>query len=75
MSSVYASLAAAQRISTSPQHPGHRGPSTSLAALLQVDSAASDDERRKLTGLTGSLRYMAPEVALQVPYNHKAWGG
>jgi len=27
---------------------------------------------RKLTGLTGSLRYMAPEVALCQPYNHKA---
>jgi len=43
-----------------------------LCKLWKVDSAASDDERRKLTGLTGSLRYMAPEVALQEPYNHKA---
>ena len=29
-------------------------------------------EMRSLTGLTGSLRYMAPEVALSQPYNHKA---
>ena len=32
----------------------------------------SDKERRPLTGETGSLRYMAPEVALGQQYNHKA---
>ena len=26
----------------------------------------------RMTGLCGSLRYMAPEVALSQPYNHKA---
>uniref|UniRef100_A0A6U5G9F0 Protein kinase domain-containing protein n=1 Tax=Calcidiscus leptoporus TaxID=127549 RepID=A0A6U5G9F0_9EUKA len=30
------------------------------------------DAPRPLTGLTGSLRYMAPEVALEQPYNHKS---
>lgn len=31
-----------------------------------------EDSLRTLTGMTGSLRYMAPEVALCKPYNHKA---
>jgi len=30
------------------------------------------NERRPMTGMTGSLRYMAPEVALEQPYNNKA---
>lgn len=30
------------------------------------------DAPRPLTGLTGSLRYMAPEVAQEEPYNHKS---
>ena len=25
-----------------------------------------------MTGLCGSLRYMAPEVAMDLPYNHKS---
>jgi len=37
----------------------------------RADEAHAND-LRKLTGLTGSLRYMAPEVALCQPYNHKA---
>mmetsp|Transcript_15389 Transcript_15389/g.50084 ORF Transcript_15389/g.50084 Transcript_15389/m.50084 type:complete len:386 (-) Transcript_15389:46-1203(-) len=41
--------------------------------LLKIWKRGEDDtERRQLTGLTGSLRYMAPEVALSQPYNHKA---
>uniref|UniRef100_A0A7S0LPI3 Protein kinase domain-containing protein n=1 Tax=Coccolithus braarudii TaxID=221442 RepID=A0A7S0LPI3_9EUKA len=32
----------------------------------------SIDAPRPLTGLTGSMRYMAPEVALEQPYNYKA---
>ena len=42
-----------------------------LLALWEKD-AADDDAARQLTGMTGSLRYMAPEVALSQPYNHKA---
>jgi len=41
-----------------------------LAKLWRVDE--DDEASRKLTGQTGSLRYMAPEVALSQPYNHKA---
>ena len=36
------------------------------------DAGVHDDAPRKLTGQTGSLRYMSPEVALSRPYNHKA---
>jgi len=32
----------------------------------------ADDEVHKLSGMTGTLRYMAPEVALRQPYNYKA---
>ena len=32
----------------------------------------SDELPRKLTGETGSLRYMAPEVALYWPYTHRS---
>ena len=42
-------------------------------ALLKIWKRGEDDnERRSLTSMTGSLRYMAPEVALSQPYNHKA---
>jgi serine/threonine protein kinase len=34
--------------------------------------AYNSNDLRQLTGLTGSLRYMAPEVALCRSYNHKA---
>mmetsp|Transcript_3712 Transcript_3712/g.11938 ORF Transcript_3712/g.11938 Transcript_3712/m.11938 type:complete len:310 (-) Transcript_3712:60-989(-) len=41
--------------------------------LLKIWKRGEDDnERRSLTSMTGSLRYMAPEVALSQPYNHKA---
>ena len=44
-----------------------------LARLWRVSEADLDgNETRKLTGNTGSLRYMAPEVALSKPYSHKA---
>jgi len=32
----------------------------------------AEDTPRAITGMTGALRYMAPEVALSQPYNHKA---
>ena len=41
-----------------------------LAKLWRIDG--DDTQTRRLTGQTGSLRYMAPEVALSQPYNHKA---
>mmetsp|Transcript_39002 Transcript_39002/g.125258 ORF Transcript_39002/g.125258 Transcript_39002/m.125258 type:complete len:357 (+) Transcript_39002:133-1203(+) len=44
-----------------------------LATLWRrAHTARDDDEQRALTGMTGSLRYMAPEVALYMPYNRKA---
>ena len=45
-----------------------------LAKLWRLTGDANIDrsEARALTGNTGSLRYMAPEVALSRPYNHKA---
>ena len=44
-----------------------------LATLWARDALDTDgDAPRNLTGETGSLRYMAPEVASSQPYNHKA---
>jgi len=44
-----------------------------LAKLWRVsDDDLDSNETRQLTGNTGSLRYMAPEVALAKPYSHKA---
>ena len=44
-----------------------------LATLWARDKDDPDDNiPRKLTGETGSLRYMAPEVANSEPYNHRA---
>ena len=45
-----------------------------LASLWSTDNDAGvyDDTARKLTGETGSLRYMSPEVARSRPYNYKA---
>ena len=44
-----------------------------LAKLWRISADDLDgNETRKLTGNTGSLRYMAPEVALAKPYSHKA---
>jgi serine/threonine protein kinase len=44
-----------------------------LAKLWRVsDDDLDGNETRQLTGNTGSLRYMAPEVALAKPYSHKA---
>ena len=43
-----------------------------LASLWPRSGSAEDDAPRALTGETDSLRYMAPEVALNRPYNHKA---
>lgn len=42
-----------------------------LASLLE-DSSSSSNEAYDMTGGTGSLRYMAPECAESMPYNHKA---
>ncbi len=42
-----------------------------LAKTLPLNSDASD-ELFLLTGNTGSLRYMSPEVALNLPYNFQA---
>mmetsp|Transcript_8675 Transcript_8675/g.24027 ORF Transcript_8675/g.24027 Transcript_8675/m.24027 type:complete len:413 (-) Transcript_8675:2009-3247(-) len=36
------------------------------------ESEAMEDGLYRLTGLTGALRYMAPEVGLKQPYNFKA---
>ena len=44
-----------------------------LAAVWKVgDDDEAGKEKRRLTGETGSLRYMAPEMALNHPYNHKS---
>lgn len=50
-----------------------------LASIWKRDPGGGRDksmdepnEVRPLTGQTGSLRYMAPEVAMCQPYNHKA---
>jgi serine/threonine protein kinase len=37
-----------------------------------VPRDSQNDELYLLTGLTGSIRYMAPEVGLGLPYNYKA---
>ena len=42
-----------------------------LASIIESVVTFSDDVY-KMTGGTGSLRYMAPEVAKSRPYNHKA---
>mmetsp|Transcript_15390 Transcript_15390/g.50090 ORF Transcript_15390/g.50090 Transcript_15390/m.50090 type:complete len:391 (-) Transcript_15390:46-1218(-) len=52
---------------------GHERAMLADFGLLKIWKRGEDDgELRRLTGLTGSLRYMAPEVALSQPYNHKA---
>jgi serine/threonine protein kinase len=44
-----------------------------LAKLWRISADDLDgNETRPFTGNTGSLRYMAPEVALSKPYSHKA---
>jgi serine/threonine protein kinase len=44
-----------------------------LCKLWKKSTDGTDPtDTRSLTGNTGSLRYMAPEVALSRPYNHKA---
>lgn len=44
-----------------------------LASLWRMNGDHEDDNApRKLTGETGSMRYMAPEVANSQPYSHKA---
>ena len=42
-----------------------------LASVIQSTTLFSEDVY-EMTGGTGSLRYMAPEVATSRPYNHKA---
>jgi len=42
-----------------------------LSAIVP-NSSPHSDEIYELSGETGSLRYMAPEVASRSPYNHKA---
>ena len=41
-------------------------------ACMIPDSSPESDEVYEMTSGTGSLRYMAPEVADSRPYNHKA---
>jgi len=43
-----------------------------LASLWEKKGDANDDVPRALTGETGSLRYMAPEVATSKPYGPRA---
>ena len=44
-----------------------------LAKLWRISADDLDcSETRRFTGHTGTLRYMAPEVALSKPYSHKA---
>jgi len=43
-----------------------------LASLWKHGDTSTDDKPRMLTGETGSLRYMAPEVAMSMPYSHRA---
>jgi serine/threonine protein kinase len=43
-----------------------------LAKLWRIADNDDGTECRQLTGNTGSLRYMAPEVALMKPYSHRA---
>ena len=43
-----------------------------LASIWQVDVNADSNETRRITGETGSLRYMSPEMANSEPYNHKS---
>lgn len=39
--------------------------------MIVRDDSIMDDHVYKLTGRTGTLRYMAPEVVNKLPYNHK----
>lgn len=43
-----------------------------LAKMWRIADGDDGTETRPLTGNTGSLRYMAPEVALNQPYSHRA---
>ena len=43
-----------------------------LSKLWKSSCPQDDNEVRKLTGQTGSTRYMSPEVTLDRPYNDKA---
>ena len=43
-----------------------------LAKLWRLADGDDGSESRPLTGNTGSLRYMAPEVAMSRPYSHRA---
>lgn len=48
------------------------GLATRCPLAASTPGAATDTEARQLTGQTGSPRYMAPEVALSLPYTGKA---
>jgi len=43
-----------------------------VAKLLRRGDATDAERGIAMTGVVGSLRYMAPEVALSKPYNHKS---
>uniref|UniRef100_A0A7S3L1A0 Protein kinase domain-containing protein n=1 Tax=Amphora coffeiformis TaxID=265554 RepID=A0A7S3L1A0_9STRA len=49
-----------------------------LAKRWRTAELASDGHNYHLTGQTGSLRYMAPEIAMEMPYNEScdvfSWG-
>ena len=43
-----------------------------LCTCVRKRVSSNDSEAYEMTGNTGSLRYMAPEVALQQPYDKRA---
>jgi len=43
-----------------------------ISKLLKRDALATSRDGVRMTGMCGSLRYMAPEVAMSKPYNQKS---
>lgn len=64
-------------IDLKPDNVGFRADGTCVLmdfglATCVYSTRASEDVMYKMSGMTGSLRYMAPEVVLRQPYNEKA---